>query len=54
MLAGERADRLRPVGEVPREGFETVVALETGARLVRAEALDDDGRVVGRTRTVRA
>ena len=54
VLAGEEAARLRPVGEVSREGFETVVALETGSRVVRAEALDADGRVVGRTRTVRA
>lgn len=30
------------------------MALETVARVVRAEGLDADGRVVGRTRTVRA
>ena len=49
-----RPSRLAPVGEVPRAGFETTVALESGARVVRAEALDADGRVLGRTRTVRA
>ena len=53
VLAGPDAARLEPVGEVPRAGFETTVAPETGARMVRAEALDADGRVIGRSRTVR-
>lgn len=51
VLAG--GSRPTPLGEVPREGFETTVALESGTRVVRAEALDADGRVIGRTRTVR-
>jgi hypothetical protein len=53
VLAGPRASRLTPLGEVPRTGFETSVALESGTRVVRAEALAADGRVLGRTRTVR-
>jgi hypothetical protein len=53
VLAGARASGLAPVGEVPRDGFETSVPLESGTRMVRAEALDADGRVLGRTRTVR-
>ena len=53
VLAGPRPSGLSPLGEVPRAGFETAVALESGTRAVRAEALDADGRVLGRTRTVR-
>jgi hypothetical protein len=52
VLAGERASGMAPLGEVPRAGFETSVPLESGTRVVRAEALDADGRVLGRTRTV--
>lgn len=52
VLAGPRSDRLVETATVDRGGFETVVPLDAGAGMVRAEALDADGRVLGRTRVV--
>ncbi len=52
VLAGRRPDRLAEAATVDRAGFETAVPLDASAGVVRAEALDADGRVLGRTRVV--
>lgn len=51
VLGGRTADALSEVATVDRAGFETSVPV-TDAAVVRADALDADGRVLGRTRTV--
>lgn len=52
VLAGSRPDRLAETATVNRTGFETAVPLDSSATVVRAEALDAGGRVLGRTRVV--
>ena len=52
ILAGPATERLEPAGSVPRAGFETVIALRTGAALVAVRALDGSGQALGTSRAV--
>jgi len=46
--------RLSPAAVVPKKSFETRLRLPAGAGWIRADALDAKGRVIGRSRVVRA
>ena len=52
VLAGPTVERLEPVGSVPRTGFETAIAVSTGAALVGVRALDGAGGILGTSRAV--
>ncbi|MDQ6806162.1 MAG: arylsulfotransferase family protein [Actinomycetota bacterium] len=54
VLAGESAASLRVVGDVPRHGFETAVAVHSGAPAFEAQALDSAGHVLASTRVAGA
>src|ERR671920_562388 len=47
VLAGERPDQLKPLGAVPRDGFETAMVARTSDRYVAVEARDRLGRTLG-------
>ncbi len=51
VLAGDSAERLKRVAEVPRRGFETSAAVGHRARYVAVQALDARGRVLGTSGT---
>jgi hypothetical protein len=51
VLAGPRPERLKPVGSVPRHGFETMITLGTAVRYVGVQAKDSSGRVLGTSRS---
>ena len=53
VLAGPGADNLKPVGDAPRKGFETAMALRTEKPYVAVRAKDRSGRVLGASRTIR-
>ena len=46
-LAGGRPGRLKELGEVPREGFETAMVVRTSEPYVGVRAKDRSGRVLG-------
>jgi Arylsulfotransferase (ASST) len=50
VLAGDDADKLEPVAEVGKDGFETTIRIERAA-VVAVEALDAAGEVVDRSET---
>ena len=52
-LAGPSPERLRPVETVPRDGFETTIAVRTTEPYVGVRARDRSGRVLGAARPVR-
>ena len=53
VLAGPGPERLRPVGSVPREGFETAIVVRTGEPYVGVRAKDRSGRVLGASEAVK-
>jgi hypothetical protein len=52
-LAGPAPDKLRPVGSVPRGGFETAITVQTAEPYVGVRARDASGRALGASRAVR-
>jgi hypothetical protein len=54
LQAGPAKTRLSPVSAVPKRSFETRLRLPPAATFVRADALDAKGRVLGRSRVVKA
>jgi hypothetical protein len=53
VLAGPSPEELDPVGAVPREGFETAMAIRTDEPYVAVQAEDDAGRVLGTSKAVK-
>ena len=53
VLAGPSPDRLRSLGYVPRDGFETTMVARTDEPYVGAEAFDHSGLTLGRSAAVR-
>src|SRR3712207_2398909 len=54
VLAGPGPDRLRPMGSVARDGFETAIAVRTTEAYVSVRARDGSGRVLGTARAIKA
>ncbi|MGH2949065.1 MAG: arylsulfotransferase family protein [Solirubrobacteraceae bacterium] len=50
VLTGASEDSLEPAGSARRDGFETVMSVPAGGRLVAVRALDADGNVLGTSR----
>ena len=53
ILAGPSPDRMKTLGSVPRDGFETPAAARTEEPSVGVKAVDGRGRTLGRSRAVR-
>jgi hypothetical protein len=53
LLAGSDPRRMNPVGEVPREGFETAIEVRTSEPYVGVRARDASGRVLGTSRAIK-
>jgi hypothetical protein len=53
VLAGPGPERLKPVGSVPRHGFETAITVGSAERYVGVQAKDSSGRVLGTSRATR-
>ena len=53
VLAGPGPEKLKPVGEAPRMGFETAIAVDTKAPYVAVRAKDRAGRALGAPRVIR-
>ncbi len=53
VLAGPDPERLKPVGSVPRHGFETAITVGTAERYVGVQAKDSRGRVLGTSKATR-
>ena len=51
-LAGPREDRLKPLGSVPRDGFETAMVVRTNESYVRVRAKDSSGDILGTSEPV--
>jgi len=51
-LVGPRPGRLKPLGEVARDGFETAIVVRTADRYVGVRAKDRSGRVLGTSEPV--
>jgi hypothetical protein len=47
VLAGSTSHGLAPAGAAPKDGFETAIAVPSGYRTFRVQALDARGRVIG-------
>ena len=54
VLAGPEPEQLKPVGSVPRHGFETAITVGTAERYVGVQAKDSSGRVLGASKATRA
>ena len=52
VLAGSHQDRLKPLGTVPRDGFETALLARTTEPYVAVRAKESSGRVLGTSRPV--
>ena len=52
LLGGPDADRLRPLGEIRRSGFETALRVRGDAARLAVEALDEQGRALARSETI--
>jgi hypothetical protein len=52
VLAGPSRSRLRPIGSVPRDSFETAITVHTAEPLVDVQAKDRSGLVLGVARAV--
>jgi hypothetical protein len=52
VLAGQHPWSLQPVGTAAWNGLDTAITAHTGAAFVAVEALDDSGRVIGRSPAV--
>ena len=53
VLAGRRQGRLKSLGEVPRNGFETAMVVRTSDPYVAVRAKDRSGRVLGTSKVLR-
>jgi len=53
VLAGPGPERLKPVGSVPRHGFETTITVSSAERYVGVQAKDSSGRVLGTSRATK-
>jgi len=53
VLAGPSPERLKPVKSVPREGFESVIELQTTQPFIGVEAKDHSGRVLGTSKPIK-
>lgn len=53
VLGGSSSATLSLRGEAPRGGFETAIAIPSGARYIAVQALDSSGRVLGSSAPVR-
>jgi Arylsulfotransferase (ASST) len=53
VLTGPSADRLKPVGSVPRHGFETAITVHPAEPYVTVRAKDRSGRVLGTAEAVK-
>jgi hypothetical protein len=53
VLAGSSSGSLHPVATVAKTGFETAISLPDGVGFVAVQALDADGRSLGRSDTIR-
>ena len=53
VLAGRRAGRLKSLGEVPREGFETAMVVRSSDPCVAVRAKNRSGRVLGTTELIK-
>ena len=53
VLVGPAPDELGPVGTVPRDGFETAIAVRTAEPYLGVRAQDDRGRSLGVSGAVR-
>jgi hypothetical protein len=54
VLAGPSPEELDPVGSVPREGFETAMAIRTDEPYVAVQAEDGSGQVLGTSEAIRS
>jgi hypothetical protein len=52
VVSGPSPDRLRPLGSVPRDGFESAITVHTGNPYVAVRAKDRSGEVLGTTEPV--
>jgi hypothetical protein len=53
VLAGRRQGRLKSLGEVRRNGFETAMVVRTSDPYVAVRAKDRSGRVLGTSKVLR-
>jgi hypothetical protein len=53
VLAGRHQGRLKSLGEVPRNGFETAMVVRTSDPYVAVRAKDRSGRVLGTSKALR-
>ncbi|MCK9249410.1 MAG: arylsulfotransferase family protein [Solirubrobacteraceae bacterium] len=53
VVGGDTAKDLKPLGEAPRKGFDSLVMVPGRPAWVAAEALDAQGEVLGRSKAVR-
>jgi len=53
VLAGPRPSSLAPIGDAPRQGFETVITVPGAHAYVKLQALDGSGQVLGTSRATR-
>jgi hypothetical protein len=53
VLAGSGPDKLEPLGSAPRLGFETVITLHTTEPYVGLKAMNDSGKALGTTSTIK-
>lgn len=53
VIAGSRQDQLKPLGAVPRDGFETAISARTTEPYVAVRAQDSSGRALGVSRPVK-
>ena len=53
VLAGPTPEELEPIGNVPRDGFETAIALRTDEPYVAVRAEDESGRPLSASQAVR-
>jgi hypothetical protein len=53
VLAGPRPGRLKSLGQVPRDGFETAMVVQTSDPYVAARAKDRSGQVLGASTPVK-
>jgi hypothetical protein len=53
VLAGQRQGRLKSLGQVPRDGFETAMVVQTSDPYVTARAKDRSGQVLGASAPVK-
>jgi hypothetical protein len=54
VLAGPGPKRLKPVGSVPRHGFETTITVGTAEHYVGVQAKDSSDRVLGTSNAIKA